>query len=61
MLNHLREMDVELGHHLESLASEDQLEDVDYAVDEDFKRAEGQSFDPWYFQRGDPEGPAAFL
>lgn len=50
----------ELRHHLESLASEDQLEDVDYAVDEDFKRAEGQDFDPWYFQRGDPEGGGAF-
>ena len=50
----------ELRHHLESLASEDQLEDVDYAVDEDFKRAEGESFDPWYFQKGDPEGDGAY-
>ncbi len=50
----------ELRHHLESLASEDQLEAVDYAVDEDFKRAEGQPFDPWYFQRAEPAGPGAY-
>ena len=50
----------ELRHHLESLADEDQLEDVDYAVDEDFKRVEGHDFDPWYYQRGDPEGGGAF-
>ena len=50
----------ELRHHMESLAGEDQLEDVDYAVDEDFKRLEGEDFDPWYYQRGDPEGGGAF-
>jgi hypothetical protein len=50
----------ELRHHLESLADEDQLEDVDYAVDEDFKRVEGHDFDPWYYQRGDPEGDSAY-
>jgi hypothetical protein len=50
----------ELRHHLESLADEDQLEDVDYAVDEDFKRGDGHDFDPWYYQRGDPEGGGAY-
>jgi hypothetical protein len=50
----------ELRHHLESLAAEDQLEDVDYAVDEDFKRVDGHDFDPWYYQRGDPEGGGAY-
>ena len=50
----------ELRHHLESLAEEDQLEDVDYAVDEDFKRLEGHDFDPWYYQRGDPEEGGAY-
>jgi len=44
----------ELKHHLESLAGEDELEDVDYAMDESFKRSEGLEWDPWYFQRGEP-------
>lgn len=43
----------ELRHHLESLAGEDRLEDLDYALDETFKRDEGVEFDPWYYQRGD--------
>lgn len=50
----------ELRHHLESLASEDQLEDVDYAAGEGFKRDDGLEFDPWYFQRGDPEGEGVY-
>ena len=44
----------ELRHHLESLAGGDALGDVDYAMDESFKRGEGLEWDPWYFQRGDP-------
>lgn len=44
----------ELRHHLESLASEDALEDVDYAADENFKRLEGGPFDPWFYRRGEP-------
>jgi hypothetical protein len=44
----------ELRHHLESLAGDDALEDVDYAADETFKRMEGLDFDPWYYQRGEP-------
>jgi len=43
----------EIRHHLESLALQDDLEGVDYAMDEEFKRWEGMSFDPWYFQHGD--------
>jgi hypothetical protein len=43
----------ELRHHLESLAREDALEGVDYALDETFKRDQGLDFDPWYFQHGD--------
>ena len=43
----------ELRHHLESLARQDALEGVDYALDETFKRDEGMDFDPWYFQHGD--------
>ena len=46
----------ELQHHLESLADEDALEAVDYAVDESFKRERGEAFDPWYFQWGEPVG-----
>lgn len=44
----------ELQHHLESLATEDALEDVDYAVDENFKRLEGGVFDPLFFRAGEP-------
>jgi hypothetical protein len=45
----------ELRHHLESLAGDDALEDVDYAADETFKRFEGGRFDPWYYQYGEEE------
>ena len=44
----------ELQHHLESLADEDALGAVDYAVDESFKRERGEAFDPWYFEWGEP-------
>jgi hypothetical protein len=44
----------ELQHHLESLADEDALEAVDYALDQSFKREQGELFDPWYFQSGEP-------
>lgn len=50
----------ELRHHLESLAREDALEGVDYALDETFKRDEGEDFDPWYFQRGDALGDGLY-
>ena len=50
----------ELRHHLESLAGEDALEGIDYAMDESFKRAEGEDFDPWYYQRGEVEGPGRY-
>lgn len=50
----------ELRHHLESLAREDALEGVDYALDETFKRDEGEDFDPWYFQSGDALGDGVY-
>lgn len=50
----------ELRHHLEWLAREDQLEAVDYAMDESFKRADGENFDPWYYQSGDPVAPGVY-
>jgi hypothetical protein len=51
----------ELRHHLESLAREDALEDVDVAADELFNRQEGLAFDPWYYQKGDREDSGAYL
>jgi predicted Zn-dependent protease with MMP-like domain len=42
----------ELQHHLESLAREDSLEGVDYAMDENFKRLEGEPFDPFFYRSG---------
>ncbi len=50
----------ELQHHLESLAAEDALEAMDYAVDESFKRERGEAFDPWYFQWGEPLGEGVY-
>lgn len=43
----------ELRHHLESLADEDALEAVDYAMDENFKRLEGEPFDPSFYRSGE--------
>jgi hypothetical protein len=42
----------ELQHHLESLASEAALEALDYALDENFKRLEGEPFDPFFYRSG---------
>ncbi len=50
----------ELRHHIESLAGEADLEGVDYAADETFKRDEGLDFDPWYYQQGDAAAPGTF-
>lgn len=44
----------EVKHHLEWLAGRDDLGDVDYALDESYKRGEGLDWDPWYYQRGEP-------
>lgn len=51
----------EVRHHLEWLAGQDQLGDVDYAMDESFKRGQGLEWDPWYYQRGEPVGHGAFV
>jgi hypothetical protein len=45
----------ELQHHLESLAADDSLIDMDYAADENFKREQGEPFDPFFFRLGVPE------
>ncbi len=50
----------ELRHHLESLAAEDALEDVDYAADESFKRQEGEPFDPYFFRSGEVVEPGVY-
>ena len=51
----------ELQHHLESLADEDALEDVDYAADENFKRYEGLPFDPSFYRAGTGTTERAYL
>jgi len=50
----------ELRHHLEALADDDTLGGVDYAMEEGFKRGEGEPFDPWYWQSGIPLAPGLF-
>jgi hypothetical protein len=50
----------ELRHHLESLAAEDALEDVDYAMDENFKRFRGDPFDPFFYRAGEPVAPGVW-
>ncbi len=50
----------ELRHHLESLADQDELGGVDYAMEESFKRSEGLDFDPCYYQSGDEVAPGVF-
>jgi len=50
----------ELRHHLESLADSDDLGDVDYAVDENFKRYDGEPFDPWFYRAGEPVGDGLY-
>jgi hypothetical protein len=45
----------ELQHHLESLAADDSLVDMDYAADENYKRYSGGQFDPFFFQHGLPD------
>ena len=50
----------ELRHHLESLADQDELGGVDYAMEESFKRSEGLEFDPCYYQSGDEIAPGVY-
>lgn len=50
----------ELRHHLENLAHEEDLAGVDYAMEESFRRADGEEFDPFYYQSGLEIAPAVF-
>lgn len=43
----------ELQHHLESLAAEDALTEMDYAADENFKRLSSEAFDPFFYRSGE--------
>jgi hypothetical protein len=45
----------ELQHHLESLAADDALVDMDYAADENYKRYQGEPFDPFFYRHGIPD------
>jgi hypothetical protein len=42
----------EIRHHLEHLALEDALEEMDYAEDQNFARREAESFEPFFFRAG---------
>ena len=42
----------ELQHHLEHLADADSLADFDYAVEENFRRVEGEHYDPLFYHAG---------
>ena len=46
----------ELRHHLEWRAHAPDLEDFDWAVEHNFARHDGESFDPTFFLSGNPEG-----
>lgn len=50
----------ELQHHLESLADDEGLVDMDFAVDEGFKRREGEPFDPSFYRAGKALGDGWF-
>ena len=42
----------EVRHHLESLATEDELEEIDFAEDQNFHRRQGEPFDPLFYRSG---------
>ena len=50
----------ELQHHLESLAADESLVDLDYAVDQGFLRQDGEPFDALYYRAGDNLGDGWF-
>jgi len=50
----------ELRHHLESLADEDALEGVDYALDHEARRYAGEPFDPLYYRWGERRADGMF-
>lgn len=50
----------ELRHHLEFLADEDALGAADYAADQIFRRARGETFDPWFYRAGEEPAPGVW-
>ena len=50
----------ELRHHLESLADQDDLLGVDYAMEQTFLRDDGRDFDPGYYRHGDQMAPGVY-
>jgi hypothetical protein len=50
----------ELRHHLEWRARAPALEAFDRAVEQNFARQDGESFDPLFYLDGEPAGEAAF-
>jgi predicted Zn-dependent protease with MMP-like domain len=50
----------EIRHHLESLAGEEALEELDYAEDQNFARREREPFEPLFFRDGNPVAEGAW-
>jgi hypothetical protein len=50
----------EIRHHLEHLASEDALGEMDYAVYQSFAMREGEPFDPHFYRFGERLEPGIF-
>jgi hypothetical protein len=50
----------EIRHHLESLASDESLEELDYAEDQNFARRDGKPFDPFFYRSAPPVGEQAY-
>jgi len=51
----------EVKHHLEALAGEDGLGDVDAVMEHDFRRENGGDWDPFYYRWGDEIAPGTFV
>jgi len=51
----------ELRHHLEWRARAPDLEERDWAVEHNFARHDGESFDPTFFLSGEPQAGDAYL
>ncbi|HEU4560767.1 MAG TPA: hypothetical protein VFS20_23145 [Longimicrobium sp.] len=50
----------EIRHHRESAAGEDALEELDWAEDENFKRRDGNEFEPFFYRAGIPVADGAW-
>jgi len=50
----------ELRHHLEWRARAPDLEDLDWAVEQNYARQDGEAFDPLFFRSGAPVGDEAW-